>query len=313
MQKWMVASTSLLCAALLAAGCGNQAGDNNNTAGTNAYNRGGTYGANGNDGNRLPGTAENNGGMFGTRGTGLFGNNGGAGNNTNTMSSYPGVSSYLESQLRTAGFTGARVLVVGDTVIVGYSGQQAGGAGAGGGAGATTGNTGGATGAGGTTGGTTPGGGANGIGMGGTAGGGGTAGLGGGTGAGGTGAGGTTGGAGGGFMGGLFGNGGAGGGAGAGGGMTGAGQNDPRSVIQSILGTRARVLTVTDSKALQAMDRLKTEMSYATSAKQYTRDFQTVMTSALRGTLTRTGTGAGAGAGAGGGAGAGAGGGANNR
>ncbi len=313
MKRWALAGTSLLCVTTLMTGCGvdndNAAGDQGNGT-TN-----GTYGTNGN-GNGITGAGNGNGrtGIFGTRGD----NNGngfgytmngrdGQSHYTNdgaTARSYAGVSSYLEAQLKAAGVTGAKVLVLGDTVIVGNplnrrTTNGAGGAGtAGTGRGTGTG-TAGTTGGGmtgmGNTGGTDAGNGGlfgtrgNDAGNGGLFG---TNGNGAGNGGlfdtNGTGTG----------NGGLFGirdndadNGGLfdtnGTGAGNGGlfgtrgndaGNRGTGNNDPQSVIRNILGPQTRVLMVSDVNALNAMDRLK---GRPTTASSYARDVSTVMQSAL--------------------------------
>lgn len=171
MNRWIKVGSSLVCAAVLMTACGTA---NNNGAGGNNQGAGGNYGTAG-QGNAGGGNFGNNGaGTYGTGGNGFFGNmrNTFFGNNgqggTQAPASYNGVSSYLEAQCRAAGIQGTKIVVLGDTVIIGQTpganrgaGYQQGGTTGGGmgnnggGAGGNAGGVGGMTGAGGGTAGAT--------------------------------------------------------------------------------------------------------------------------------------------------------------
>ena len=232
MNRWIKVGSSLVCAAVLMTACGTAS---NNGAGGNNQGAGGNYGTAG-QGNAGGGNFGNNGaGTYGTGGNGFFGNmrNTFFGNNgqggTQAPASYNGVSSYLEAQCRAAGIQGTKIVVLGDTVIIGQTPGANRGAGY-------------------QQGGTTGGGmGNNGGGMGNNGGAAGnTGGVGGMTGAGAGGAGGAGGGT-----------------AGATGNRT-----DARTVVQNILGPQAKILLVRDSASLKAIDRLKQTPTSAQSYAQ---------------------------------------------
>lgn len=170
MNRWIKVGSSLVCAAVLMTACGTAS---NNGAGGNNQGAGGNYGTAG-QGNAGGGNFGNNGaGTYGTGGNGFFGNmrNTFFGNNgqggTQAPASYNGVSSYLEAQCRAAGIQGTKIVVLGDTVIIGQTpganrgagyqqgGTTGGGMGNNGGAAGNTGGIGGMTGAGGGTAGAT--------------------------------------------------------------------------------------------------------------------------------------------------------------
>jgi len=169
-NRWIKVGSSLVCAAVLMTACGTAS---NNGAGGNNQGAGGNYGTAG-QGNAGGGNFGNNGaGTYGTGGNGFFGNmrNTFFGNNgqggTQAPASYNGVSSYLEAQCRAAGIQGTKIVVLGDTVIIGQTpganrgagyqqgGTTGGGMGNNGGAAGNTGGIGGMTGAGGGTAGAT--------------------------------------------------------------------------------------------------------------------------------------------------------------
>jgi hypothetical protein len=154
--KWIKTGTWLLCTALIFNGCGSPQGAND-TTGENQDAGYGTYGTQNNDG-AMTGT-RNNGGTL-TNNTGnqggtnnnmlgrsynrMFGNvNNGVGLNGNgevgttnygyrgynnelgnSINQGDGISSLLESQLNQSNIPGAKVLIIGDTVILGLSNNR---------------------------------------------------------------------------------------------------------------------------------------------------------------------------------------------
>jgi hypothetical protein len=147
-RNWLRTGTLVLCASLIFSGCGGQQGANETNLGTQnrtygtqndantlgARNYGGATGYNTGHRNGATGFGTGTGaagygdgtGWFGTgtgtTGTGWFGNrngNGIRGFGTGNGVGMMGISSQLESQLNQSGSLGTKVLVIGDTIILG--------------------------------------------------------------------------------------------------------------------------------------------------------------------------------------------------
>jgi hypothetical protein len=270
-HHWLKLTSLVLVCSLVFAGCNVAGNDTGNRTG-NLGVRNATDNAAGLDNANGVNRGADNGGIFGLgndRG-GLFGNRNRTGGDAGTNGMNQGFSSSIQSQLNQSGFTDVHVLVLGDTVIVGSRNHN--NIGNIGGAGGTAGQRGGGAG---TSGGDIRSG-LNRLGIAdrgtdGTAGN--VTGTAGNRGAIGTGTGaGTTGN--------ITGN-------------AGAGNRNvsPYSVIENQFGTNVRILSVTNSQAIQAIDRVKRNLQNPgrnVNHQQISSDIATILNNAvpIGGTLT---------------------------